>query len=31
MGTERVQEIIVEDTITFRVGVTEIKIVSEIR
>jgi hypothetical protein len=31
MGTERVQELIVEDTITFRVGVTEIKIVSEIR
>ena len=31
MGTERVQEIIVEDTITFRVGVTEIKIVSETR
>jgi hypothetical protein len=31
MGTERVQELIVEDTITFRVGVTEIKIVSETR
>jgi hypothetical protein len=31
MGTERVQELIVEDTITFRVGVTEIKIVSEVR
>jgi FHA domain/Protein of unknown function (DUF3662) len=31
MGTERVQELIVEDTITFRVGVTEIKIVSEAR
>jgi len=31
LGTERVQELIVEDTITFRVGVTEIKIVSEIR
>jgi hypothetical protein len=31
LGTERVQEIIVEDTITFRVGVTEIKIVSETR
>jgi len=31
LGTERVQEIIVEDTITFRVGVTEIKIVSENR
>ena len=31
LGTERVQELIVEDTITFRVGVTEIKIVSENR
>ena len=31
LGTERVQELIVEDTITFRVGVTEIKIVSETR
>jgi hypothetical protein len=31
MGTERVRELIVEDTITFRVGVTEIKIVSETR
>ena len=31
LGTDRVQEIIVEDTITFRVGVTEIKIVSENR
>jgi len=31
LGTERVQEIIVEDTISFRVGVTEIKIVSENR
>ena len=31
MGTERVQELIVDDTITFRVGVTEIKIVSETR
>jgi hypothetical protein len=31
MGTERVQELIVEDKITFRVGVTEIKIVSETR
>jgi hypothetical protein len=31
LGTERVQEIIVEDKITFRVGVTEIKIVSEVR
>jgi hypothetical protein len=31
LGTERVQELIVEDTITFRVGVTEIKIVSEVR
>ena len=31
LGTKRVQEIIVEDTITFRVGVTEIKIVSETR
>ncbi len=31
LGTERVQEIIVEDTISFRVGVTEIKIVSETR
>jgi hypothetical protein len=31
LGTDRVQEIIVEDTISFRVGVTEIKIVSENR
>ena len=31
LGTERVQELVVEDTITFRVGVTEIKIVSETR
>ena len=31
LGNERVQEIIVEDTISFRVGVTEIKIVSENR
>jgi pSer/pThr/pTyr-binding forkhead associated (FHA) protein len=31
LGNERVQEIIVEDTISFRVGVTEIKIVSEHR
>ena len=31
LGTERVQELMVEDTITFRVGVTEIKIVSENR
>jgi hypothetical protein len=31
LGTERVQELIVEDKITFRVGVTEIKIVSETR
>ena len=31
LGTDRVQELIVEDTMTFRVGVTEIKIVSEIR
>jgi hypothetical protein len=31
LGTVRVQEIIVEDTISFRVGVTEIKIVSENR
>ena len=31
LGTKRVQELIVEDTITFRVGVTEIKIVSETR
>ena len=31
LGTERVQEIIVDDTTTFRVGVTEIKIVSETR
>ena len=31
LGTERVQEIIVDDTISFRVGVTEIKIVSETR
>jgi hypothetical protein len=31
LGTERVQELIVEDTIIFRVGVTEIKIVSETR
>ena len=31
LGNERVQEIIVEDTISFRVGVTEIKIVSETR
>jgi hypothetical protein len=31
LGTNRVQEIIVEDTISFRVGVTEIKIVSENR
>jgi hypothetical protein len=31
LGSERVQEIIVEDTISFRVGVTEIKIVSENR
>ena len=31
LGSERVQELIVEDTITFRVGVTEIKIVSETR
>jgi hypothetical protein len=31
LGTERVQELIVEDTITFRVGVTEIKIVSVTR
>jgi hypothetical protein len=31
LGTERVQELIVEDTITFRVGVTEVKIVSEVR
>jgi hypothetical protein len=31
LGTERVQQLIVEDTITFRVGVTEIKIVSETR
>jgi hypothetical protein len=31
LGSDRVQEIIVEDTISFRVGVTEIKIVSENR
>lgn len=31
LGNDRVMEIIVEDTITFRVGVTEIKIVSENR
>jgi hypothetical protein len=31
LGNERVQEIIMEDTISFRVGVTEIKIVSENR
>jgi hypothetical protein len=31
LGTDRVQEIIVEDAISFRVGVTEIKIVSENR
>jgi hypothetical protein len=31
LGPDRVQEIIVEDTISFRVGVTEIKIVSENR
>jgi hypothetical protein len=31
LGNDRVQEIIVEDTISFRVGVTEIKIVSENR
>ena len=31
LGTDRVQELIVEDTISFRVGVTEIKIVSENR
>jgi hypothetical protein len=31
LGNDRVMEIIVEDTITFRVGVTEIRIVSENR
>ena len=31
LGNERVTEILVEDTITFRVGVTDIKIVSEVR
>ena len=31
LGKDRVMELVVEDTITFRVGVTEIRIVSEIR
>ena len=31
MGTEKVTELLVEDSITFRVGVTEISIVSELR
>jgi hypothetical protein len=31
LGNDRVMEIVVEDTITFRVGVTEIRIVSENR
>jgi hypothetical protein len=31
LGNDRVMEMIVEDTITFRVGVTEIRIVSENR
>ena len=31
LGNDRVMELVVEDTITFRVGVTEIKIVSENR
>jgi pSer/pThr/pTyr-binding forkhead associated (FHA) protein len=31
LGNDRVMEMVVEDTITFRVGVTEIRIVSENR
>ena len=31
LGNDRVMELVVEDTITFRVGVTEIRIVSENR
>jgi hypothetical protein len=31
LGNDRVMELVVEDTITFRVGVTEIRIVSETR
>ena len=31
LGTEKVTELLVEDSITFRVGVTEISIVSELR
>jgi pSer/pThr/pTyr-binding forkhead associated (FHA) protein len=31
LGNDRVMELVVEDSITFRVGVTEIRIVSENR